>query len=146
VGQSDGRTAGPLILRWSGKKWSRMPVPAVKGGTLRAVAGASVSDAWTVGYSTPTDTTSKPLILHWNGKHWTRAKIPAFGHSAILNRVAALSSGDVWAVGFTASVQPFGKKTACRDRYLEHQRLDSRRFQGGAIKTLILHWNGTSWQ
>jgi hypothetical protein len=58
--------------------------------------------------------------LHWNGKAWKRVKSPDPFGSSVLNGVAATSTRNAWAVGFSIN--------------------------GTADKTLIEHWNGTAWR
>jgi len=59
-----------LIMRWTGKAWSRVASPTPTGyGSLTAVAATSPGSAWAVGSTGLSD--SKTLILHWNGKTWS---------------------------------------------------------------------------
>jgi hypothetical protein len=51
-----------LIMRWTGRSWTRVPGPATPGGSeLAGVAAVSARDAWAVGGG---------LILRWNGTTW----------------------------------------------------------------------------
>jgi hypothetical protein len=88
------------------------------GGELNAVAATSASNAWAVGATAD----FKSLIVHWNGSSWQRVPSPSPSGLAILTGVTATSAGNAWAVGFT---QPNN---------------------GSGAGTLILHWNGSSWQ
>jgi hypothetical protein len=120
-----GTGASTLILRWNGANWSTVPNPSPgRGGDLNAVSSVSSSDAWAVGcyLASPSTNEFKPLVLHWNGTAWAQVASPNPGGSTgtCLTGVNALSSSDAWAVGAT---DPFGTDT----------------------KTVILHWNGTSW-
>ena len=122
VGGTGART---LMLRWNGTSWSLVPSPSPgRGGDLNAVSAVSSSDAWAVGcyLASPGSNEWKPLVLHWNGTAWAQVASPNPGGSAgtCLTGISALSSSDAWAVG---STDPFGSDT----------------------KTVILHWNGTSW-
>ena len=87
---------------------------------LHGVSAVSDNDAWAVGVSYNTERTlSSSLIEHWNGSQWS--VIPSPNPSATLNilsAVAAVSTNDVWAVGFAPT-------------------------SSGSI--LILHWNGAAW-
>src|SRR5215470_2726083 len=124
---------GPLILRWNGKTWARVPAPQPRGAALTVLQGVSArsaSDAWAVGYYCLGPTCylggppSYPLILHWNGSTWTRAPSPDPGgrYGTRLNAVTALSASDAWAVGdYGINSSPTGQKS------------------------LVLHWNGTRW-
>jgi hypothetical protein len=107
----------PLILRWNGIRWRRVPTPTFKSGAqLAGVAAVSPRSAWAVG-SGPD---GSPLILHWNGHRWTKAQLPALpfcdGSCGGLTGVAATSSSNAWAVGSEPADSP-----------------------------LILHWNGHRW-
>jgi len=109
----------PLIERWNGKAWRRVPGPApVGGGFLSSVAATSSQNAWAVGF-TASDT---PLIERWNGTVWHRVPSPRPGRHRILNAVAATSATSAWAVGFIGTLG------------------------SGPRKTLIERWNGTAWR
>jgi hypothetical protein len=101
--------------------------PNVAGynNVLNDVAVISATDAWSVGdYYTGTNSlTYGTLTQHWNGSNWSIVPSPSItGTSSHLYGVAAVSSDDVWAVGaagqFATSTPP---------------------------RTLIEHWNGSSW-
>lgn len=94
------------------------PNPDPFHDNLRAVASISPNDAWAVGYY-PFSGSTKGLIEHWNGTSWQIVTSP--GSNVILFGVAALSSSNVWAVGYA---------------------LDS---VTGLQETLVEHWNGSSW-
>ena len=64
---------------------------------------------------------TKTLIEHWDGTSWTRVPSPSPGPDASLWGVSATSADDAWAVGSVA----YGSD--------------------GYTKTLIAHWDGTSW-
>ena len=120
-----GTGASIIILRWNGVRWSSIPGPsASSGGELNAASALSPSDVWAVGCLLPPSNPSAPtpLVLHWNGTSWIQVASPNPGGSAgtCLTGVSALSASNAWAVGTT---DPFGSNT----------------------KTVILHWNGTSW-
>ena len=89
----------PLVLRYDGEGWNRVPVPAVEtgfGAGLSAVAGASPDDVWAVGFSRPDEGDSGGFIEHWDGRDWRIAPSPrAAGYQA----VTAVSPDDIWAAG-----------------------------------------------
>jgi hypothetical protein len=91
-------------------------IPILDGGGLSGVAAVSTNDVWAVGSG------NGPLIEHWNGSSWTVVKSPSVGPGGGLSGVAALSATNVWAVG----------------GYLPNS--------SSHVKTLIEHWNGSSWQ
>jgi hypothetical protein len=64
-------------------------------------------------------TSPQVLIEHWNGKSWKVVPSPNVETNDILYGVTAISSSNVWAVGYY--ITPTDPQT------------------------LIEHWNGTSW-
>jgi hypothetical protein len=122
----DGVRSGSvtLIEHWNGTAWRIVSSPNVGtlGSYLRGVAAKSSTTIWTVGrsdqqYNDP----SRTLTEHWNGSAWqiTSSPSPDSG-SNVLEGVAVISSGTVWAVG--AANQ-----------------------SGGQDQTLIEEWNGKIW-
>ena len=120
-----GNTSKTLILHWNGASWKQAKSPS-PGGThgsfLNAVAAGSSTSAWAVGqYSN--GTANQTLILRWNGTSWKQVTSPNPGGSSNTDElfgVATASSKNAWAVGDYDN--------------------------GTASRTLIEHWNGTSWQ
>jgi hypothetical protein len=76
----------PLALRFTGKRWRRIPVPG--RGQLVAVAPGLGDGAWAVGSS----------LLRWDGTAWTDAG--AARRQGTLQGIAAVSADEAWAVGF----------------------------------------------
>jgi alpha-tubulin suppressor-like RCC1 family protein len=101
------------------------PVPPPDGlssDAFTAVSAASASDALAVGPAFDEAATSRPFADHWNGTAWQGMLLPRpKGRESVLTGVADVQPGDAWAVG--TSMTPADS--------------DSR--------TLIEHWNGTSW-
>ncbi len=121
-----GTTSGyarPAPGRTCGAGWTVAPQPAISGaGGLEDVA-ASSTDAWAVGHRFDSiDHAGHALIEHHDGTSWTispSADGPAALQSA-LSGVTARTASDAWAVGsFTRA--------------------------NNLIRTLIEHWDGTSW-
>ena len=118
-----------LILHWNGKSWRRVasPSPGGSSGTtyLYAVAAASASSAWAVGYYLPSPVDAyRTLILHWNGRTWRQVTSPnpttSTSGSDFLTGVGAVSRSSAWAVGS---------------------------YDVGRVRrTLALHWNGRTWK
>ena len=103
--------------------------------TLNAVTTISTHDAWAVGFSasnpasTSTPVIRSPLIEHWNGTSWQIVPSPTITNgNGILSAVAALSTNNVWAIGYTFDGIPTSTQPV------------------GVSKTLVEHWNGRSWQ
>jgi hypothetical protein len=134
VGFSPAPSGTPLYIRqslieqWDGSNWNVItsPNPAGKPDVeLNGVAAVSASDVWAVGHSgDPSYIPYQTLTEHWNGTGWSIISSPSPGmnNGNDLYGVAAISSNDVWAVGWYQSGQS-GQ-------------------EGGA---LTMHWNGTSW-
>jgi hypothetical protein len=130
----------PLTEHWNGHAWSWVPAaipaapptaptPLARFNAVTAVCGCG---AWAVGddqlQSTPTSNARQiTLAEHWNGVKWTIVPSPSPGvengkpNGALLG-VAVISARDAWAVG------------------------DYVNSSGGKDQSLVLHWNGSSWQ
>jgi hypothetical protein len=117
-----------LIEHWNGTSWSVVPSPNPAGKPdvqLNGVAAISANDVWAVGHSgDPSFVPLQTLTEHWNGTSWSIIPSPSPGtyNGNDLTAVTAISSNDVWAVGWYQS-GPTGQ-------------------EGGA---LTMHWDGTSW-
>ncbi|MGH2517975.1 MAG: hypothetical protein ACRDHP_20220 [Ktedonobacterales bacterium] len=96
-----------LIEHWDGTQWSVIASPNTSPNQnyLYAVSAVSANDVWAVGYyvSNATGSPEQTLTEHWNGTTWS--VVPSFsvsgGESELLG-VTAISTNDVWAVGFGA--------------------------------------------
>jgi hypothetical protein len=129
---------GDLIERWDGKRWrvsqrDRDKYDDGQGPTvLTAVAAASPSAAWAVGYHTHKSggfNLRSQLIERWDGSRWRFDHVPTIpGHSSWLDGVAAVSAKDVWAVG-TRTVGPTRGRPS-----------------PPVTRTLIEHWDGRAWK
>ncbi|PRY18931.1 hypothetical protein [Pseudosporangium ferrugineum] len=103
---ASGGTAKALIVRWNAGQWSAAALPQDDSTSteLNAVYTRSTTDAWAVGTRTGADGAQDSLVLHWDGTSWRRVTVPDTGgpgESQNLQAVAALTAGDVWAVGET---------------------------------------------
>ncbi len=116
-----------LIEHWNGSSWQIVSSPNLndEGDGLDSVAAISSSDAWAVG-SGQLNGTPQSLTEHWNGTSWKLVASPSPGTGGgypegtlLWSTAASGSSSDVWAVG--------------------------QYFDGSAIRTLALHWNGDAW-
>ncbi len=121
----DGSIDKSLIVHWNGSAWTQVPSPNVSGATqnvLKAVRGSSATNVWAVGYFVNSNNVDQTLILHWNGTSWKLVPSPDPSGPALdqeLTSVASNSAQDAWAVGF---------------------------YFTGVDKSMILHWNGSSWK
>lgn len=127
VGESQFRAAlRGLTEHWDGSIWDIVPSVNPGGGSeLTGVAVVASSDVWAVGftYSTSKDKSFyKTFTEHWDGSSWSRVASPSrLGVHNYLTSVTAISTDDVWAVGYTWAA------------HTSYQ------------KTLIEHWDGTAW-
>ncbi|HUZ52428.1 MAG TPA: hypothetical protein VMU94_07840 [Streptosporangiaceae bacterium] len=130
VGYADnGGISTTLVLHWNGTAWKQVPSPSPPvGSILYGVTATSATNAWAVGYTAVYSEGWKTLILHWNGTTWKHVPSPnpvTVSSSTltwnILQSVAATSGPNAWAVGYSEEA-----------------------LKGS--KTMILHWNGTSWK
>ena len=133
VGDSTNAAVDPqafdqdLILHWNGSVWSLSAPPLDEAATyandLTGVACALASQCWAVGQIQPggSNTSLRSLILSWDGTSWTSVAapdVPAIA-SNYLDGMTCVSATDCWAVGFN--------------------------FYGTIVRSLILHWDGTTW-
>jgi hypothetical protein len=124
--KASGEAKRTLIEHWNGSSWQIIPSPnrSAEGNGLEAVAAISSTDAWVVGNGT-LNGTPQSLTEHWDGTSWRVVSAPspgiggAYPQGTLLWSTSASGSGDVWAVG--------------------------QYYDGTAIRTLALHWNGTAW-
>jgi hypothetical protein len=112
-----------LTARWDGTSWKVVSSPNAGTDTnvLTGIDALEPDLAYAVGYYA-TDLVRHSLILRWNGTSWSVVPDPNIsGSGSTLLDVAAVSADDIWAVGY----KTFSNQTA---------------------ETLVLHYNGTSWQ
>ena len=113
-----------LILRWNGRVWRPVASPnpggAGRDDRLTSVSSISAKDAWAVGYYQDGKSARRVLVLHWDGTAWRQVPTPYLGESrgSMLFAVTAISTSDVWAVGYLFDPVP---------------------------RTLVLYWNGGTW-
>jgi hypothetical protein len=119
----DGTVLQTLGEHFDGTRWTAYPLPDV-GLNVNSLLNVSMlpsGEAWAVGYFISADFKQKTLIEHFDGSTWTVVPSPSPGERQnILYGVAALASGDVWAVGGTQD-----------DKSVWH--------------TLAEHWDGHRW-
>jgi hypothetical protein len=113
-----------LIERWDGLSWTRVTSPNAgqpAGGQLGDVVALEADDAWAVG-SYGQGAPSRTLVEHWDGTSWSVVPSPNKGpFPNSLTAVDAVAADDIWAAG-TWFTKAF------------------------VDRTLILHWDGVSWQ
>jgi len=125
VGGAEGVSNGGLAEHWDGHKWTGSSVPSPAGAVLSAVTEIAPNDIWAVGnYLSTSPPGYFTLTVHWDGNAWRAVSSPNVPHrfwNALLG-VAAVSSKDVWAVGYWETAQ-----------------------SGGPTGPLVEHWNGKTW-
>ncbi len=115
-----------LIEHWDGSAWTLSPSPSPQTyDYLNSVTAISSSDVWAVGsYTATSGTVIHGLVEHWDGSVWNLVRVPdATPYATIFQGVDAISSTDIWAVGYeqtqsgiTSPIQPMAE-----------------------------HWDGSSW-
>jgi hypothetical protein len=112
----------PLAVHWNGSAWSAVATPSigVPRASLKAVADLASNNVWAVG-----TTIAGTLVEHWNGSAWSivPSPNPAGSSSNSLTGIGAIAANDIWAVGSSGSVSGTNVVT----------------------RTLVEHWNGSSW-
>src|SRR5258708_23763991 len=113
--------------QWSGSSWSAAAQPSISTpNVLNGVTFAAANDVWAVGQVIGSNgagaSVSRTLIERYLNGSWTIVYSPnvGLGDNALFG-VAASSTSDVWAVGF------------------------SRATVSGPRQSLIEHWDGVSW-
>lgn len=113
-----------LIERWDGVSWTQVASPNAgqpAGGQLGDVVALATDDVWVVG-SYGQGAPSRTLIEHWDGVSWSVVPSPNKGpFPNSLSAIDAVATDDIWAIG-TWFTKAF------------------------VDRTLILHWDGVSWQ
>ena len=135
AGPRSHQTAGPALGPRVSASTASTPicdgafhVVASPNGTgnnvLQSNTVINANDAWAVGTTSATSTSSRTLAEHWNGTSWSikATANPDTRHNRLLS-VSAVSSNDIWAVGY----------------------YDINATNLHDLATLAEHWNGTSW-
>lgn len=104
--------------------WRAVPSPnlSTSYNQLDAVTTVSGNDVWTVGSYNNSNDVGLTLTEHWNGNKWSSVASPNLSpYANELEGVAAVSTNDIWAVGYYET-------------------------SPGQAQRLIEHWNGTGWR
>jgi hypothetical protein len=119
-----GNAEQPLTEHWDGSDWTAIYPPAgspVASGLI-GVAAVSPNDVWAVGHLQVPGGPVHTLAEHWDGTSWSlSAPVNPSPAGEQLFALSAVSSSDVWAVGYVATPTK------------------------GISETLAEHWNGTDW-
>ena len=121
----NGNNVG-LTQHWDGTLWSVVPdaMPRNPYSFFYGTSATSSSDVWAAGYSVDENgIVIANLIEHWDGTSWTVVPSPGVAsHDNILYAIDALTTADVWSVGYVDTIR------------------GNHFFTPGA-----LHWDGTAW-
>jgi hypothetical protein len=92
--------SGTLTEHFNGTRWSVVPSPNGSGAEngLGGVAAVSSTEVWAVG-SSGSSIPGQTLTEQWNGTSWSVVSSPNPAPFNQLNGVAALATGQVFAVG-----------------------------------------------
>ncbi|HYP39629.1 MAG TPA: kelch repeat-containing protein [Chloroflexia bacterium] len=118
-----------FILHWDGTSWTRVPSPNPGWYVSRLFGAVAVSanEIWAVGhYSNNGGSTYQTLVMKWDGTSWSHVPSPdgsVEGYN-LLYSITRGADGELWAVG----------------KYLQDN------FPTYPANTLILRWDGSSWQ
>ena len=114
-----------LIEHWNGTTWSIVPSPnpGTTSNGLTGITSIAANDIWAVGFTSNRrdNNVDTSLLEHWNGTKWSLVASPTVKQGSQLLRLAAVSTNNVWAVGYSTN--------------------DS----GTISRTLIERWDGTTW-
>jgi hypothetical protein len=95
---------------------------ALTDTSFSSVSASGPDEAWGVGTHSDVQASDHPLVEHWTGASWMDVPVPQpTGQQATLSGVDDLSPSDAWAVGTSFSASDLNGRT------------------------LIEHWDGTSW-
>jgi hypothetical protein len=119
--------AGGIATAWAATaSWTVVPSPnrGRLSNVLNGVAVVAANDAWAVGHWYDERLAAyRTLAQRWSGGRWQNVTTPNAGNGYNeLYGVAATSSVDAWAVGY------------------------SRETPYTTSRTLIVHWDGASWR
>jgi hypothetical protein len=140
--------------RWNGHTWTWEPVLAIQDlYELYGIAAGPGGAAFTVGYEYPDGGRGTPVSLKLTGSTWKKVSVPS---NVNLEALSFAPGGAVWAGGSlilrwsgTAwkPVAAAGLKSGDGIDGLGFSAANYGWAVGGAgTRTLILHWNGSTWK
>jgi hypothetical protein len=110
----------PVFEHFDGTSWTAITDESTSDGGMFGISALATDDVWAVG----SIAVGATLVEHFNGVKWSVIPSPNPGKGeTLLEGVTALGRDDVWAVGWFV-------EAAGQDR---------------PAKTLLEHWDGTSW-
>ena len=96
----------PLVVRFNGQTWRKVPVPVVP----RAASAVSATDLWIVGPKVKSSAQHPVFaVARWNGRAWHEVTLPHLrlpAGSLLWNAgILALTRTNVWVTGWLAKAQ-----------------------------------------
>jgi hypothetical protein len=162
----------PFIEHFNGKKWSLSGAPFATGNDLligvNGIAPISDKDVWMTAFDDINGQDGQGEIFHFDGRTWSLSATADAGASTF-RAVAAISSGDVWAVGdqndlqntliehfdgnqWTVIPSPTPANTQVVELWgvtaISSKDVWASGFQegfDGKNSPLVLHWDGKKW-
>ncbi len=132
----------PLAMHWDGTSWNLVSVPMPTDATdayLLGVAMGGRNNVWAVGTYRTSDGNYHSLALKWDGEQWTISpgySIPGASYNELrgvaVSHDTTSNVGNVWAVGWGATVSPPNPFSGPPEAPLGAQ-------------TMILHWSNGAW-
>jgi hypothetical protein len=161
----------PLVERWNGMSWRRQAVSGPPGAAFLDISCPAAQFCMAVGEYNPTPSTTATLAEVWNGTHWTVQPMPQAGHHARLTSVSCPTVSDCVAVGDNSTlvsgdlvIERWNGTNWTIQRSPQVPRKDGAQFlrlscatassctalgnylpPHAALKTVVEHWDGTSW-
>jgi hypothetical protein len=92
-----------VIERWDGTAWSLYPGPVFGAGrqpSIYGMAGASATNIWAVGALLVDNEYLEALYEHWDGAAWTAQTGPLYG---FIRGISAGADNDIWVVGYSGN-------------------------------------------
>jgi hypothetical protein len=123
----DRGVTGTLAMHFDGSSWQIVRTPNVSiefghSNTLTSITAIASDDIWAAGWAiTRGGNGIKMIFEHWDGTAWRMEPSPSpAGTFQFAVGIDAVSSDDIWAVGYDETRSP--------------------------LRTLTAHWNGRSWR
>jgi len=155
-----------LLMRWNGTVWKSVSNPLqVANNVLYRLAASPAGAIWAVGADLNRKLTAySATSMLWNGKTWRQVPVGPLPQSSVLDGVAFVPGGTVWAVGFsfisvlimrwtghTWTQLPTPEDGLLSDLFNVAATSTDNAWAVGFVtphsqaQTLILHWNGKTW-
>ena len=130
------RSGAPIVRRWDGTRWHRVPAPFGAQDSGFRITATSATDAWAVG-GQRVGSHIETLAAHWDGRTWMIAPAPTQNTDSMLLDVHAISPTDVWALGQSGFVKVTHHSSRCNGKCTE--------IRSTIPVAIYEHWNGSRW-